>query len=261
VLVIGVAIVGALLWQQRSADLVASRAPATPEPAPKAESTTPPAPRYPIEPVAEAVPPLDGSDEGLVSALQSLWPNGGGLASWLVTRDIVRNFVATVDNVPRRTIPMQRVPLKPLPGVFRSTGSGDGMGFDAANAARYQPYVSLLTGVDMTRLVQLYVHNYPLFQQAYRDLGYPNGHFNDRLVEAIDVMLATPEQRAPVRLVQPKIFYEFADRDLEKLPAGQKLMLRMGPENAAVVKKKLTELRALVTARNAPVADKAAAAR
>ena len=79
-------------------------------------------------------------------------------------------------------------------------------------------------------LVTLYVRHYPLFQQAYREIGYPNGHFNDRLVEAIDLMLATPEAPASLKLVQPKIFYEFADRDLEQLPAGQKLMLRIGRE-------------------------------
>ena len=42
--------------------------------------------------------------------------------------------------------------------------------------------------------------------------------------------------------------YTFADPTLEALPAGQKLLLRMGPDNAAVVKAKLKELRAIVTA-------------
>ena len=83
-------------------------------------------------------------------------------------------------------------------------------------------------------LVSLYVRHYPLFQQSYRELGYPNGHFNDRLVEAIDLMLATPESPAALKVVQPKIFYEFADRDLEQLPAGQKLMLRIGRDERGV---------------------------
>ena len=50
-----------------------------------------------------------------------------------------------------------------------------------------------MESVDTGRLAALYVRFYPLFQQAYRDLGYPNGYFNDRLVEVIDHLLVTPE--------------------------------------------------------------------
>jgi hypothetical protein len=42
--------------------------------------------------------------------------------------------------------------------------------------------------------------------------------------------------------------YNFADPALEARPAGQKLLIRMGPDNAATIKSKLMELRALVTA-------------
>jgi hypothetical protein len=42
--------------------------------------------------------------------------------------------------------------------------------------------------------------------------------------------------------------YVFTDQSLESRPAGQKLLIRMGPDNAAVVKAKLSELRAAITA-------------
>ena len=42
--------------------------------------------------------------------------------------------------------------------------------------------------------------------------------------------------------------YTYADPALEARPAGQKLLIRMGPENAAAIKAKLTELRAVITA-------------
>jgi len=38
--------------------------------------------------------------------------------------------------------------------------------------------------VDAKKLVSVYVHLYPLFQQAYVGLGYPDGYFNDRLVQS-----------------------------------------------------------------------------
>jgi hypothetical protein len=90
----------------------------------------------------------------------------------------------------------------------------------------------------------VYEHLYPLFQQSYEDLGYPGKYFNDRLVEVIDSLLQTPEVTAPVTLVQPKVFYEFADQDLEARPTGQKLLIRMGPANERTIKAKLREFRA-----------------
>jgi hypothetical protein len=55
--------------------------------------------------------------------------------------------------------------------------------------------------------------------------------------------------QGPVALVQPRVFYEYKDRDLEARSAGQKLLIRMGPANAAVVKAKLRELRATLIER------------
>jgi hypothetical protein len=57
-------------------------------------------------------------------------------------------------------------------------------------------------------------------------------------------MLKAPDVQGPIALVQPRVFYEYKDRDLEGRSAGQKLLIRMGPANAAVVKEKLRELRA-----------------
>jgi hypothetical protein len=42
--------------------------------------------------------------------------------------------------------------------------------------------------------------------------------------------------------------YIYADPALESRSAGQKLLMRMGPDNAKAVKAKLTELRAVITA-------------
>ena len=73
--------------------------------------------------------------------------------------------------------------------------------------------------------------------------GFPGKYFNDRLMEAIDDLLATPELDAPAKLLRPRVLYEFADPDLETRSAGQKILLRMGPENAARLKAKLWEIR------------------
>ena len=156
---------------------------------------------------------------------------------------IIHRIVATVDNLPRPRAPANVMPVKPAPGAFMVTGTGEALAIDPGNGARYAPYVRLAQGLDARRAVTLYMRFYPLFQQAYEGLGYPKGYFNDRLIEAIDDLLDAPGAAAPVSLTQPKVLYQYWDPDLEMRSAGQKIMIRIGPENAAVVKAKLREIR------------------
>jgi hypothetical protein len=67
-------------------------------------------------------------------------------------------------------------------------------------------------------------------------------------VQVIDSLSNAPEPVGPIALVRPNVMYTFADPALESRPAGQKLLIRMGPDNAAAVKAKLAELRAAITA-------------
>jgi len=237
-------------------------APPAPQPPPVAQSTPGVAPqpnfgppvRNPIEavphPAEESTQPLPAiaeSDSTLHDALATLIP-GATLDQLLYPDRIVTRIVATVDNLPRPALSMDVRPLKPVPGSLAVVGAEGAKQIGVDNGPRYAPYVRALTSIDSRKLVALYVHFYPLFQQAYRDLGYPNGYFNDRLVEAIDNALAAPAPEGPVTLTQPKVLYEYADPALQSLSAGQKIMIRMGPENAAKVRAKLREIRALVAA-------------
>ena len=148
-------------------------------------------------------------------------------------------------------------PVVPAAARFRVVDDGGGAAIDTANAARYEPYVRLLEGVDLRRLTGAYVQLYPSLQRAYEELGYPKGYFNDRLVDVIDLLLATPEPSAtpkvhlptangPVQPLRPWLLYEFDDPQLESLAAGQKILLRMGVRNERRVKARLVELRSLV---------------
>jgi hypothetical protein len=87
----------------------------------------------------------------------------------------------------------------------------------------------------------------PLFQQAYEDLGNPQRDFNARLLEVIEHLLMTPDVQGPVKLVQPSVYYRYADPKLESLSSGQKLLLRMGPDNEAAIKAKLREIQAVLS--------------
>jgi hypothetical protein len=81
---------------------------------------------------------------------------------------------------------------------------------------------------------------YPLFQQAYVELGYPRGYFNDRLVSVMDHLLAAGP-KPPIDLSQPKIMFD-RDPDLEQLSAGQNARARR-IDNELRLKAKLREIR------------------
>ncbi len=106
--------------------------------------------------------------------------------------------------------------------------------------------VNLVAGTDREAIAALYRRFYPLFQESYVRLGYPDAYFNDRVVEVIDHLLVTPEPHEPIRLIRPHVLYEFADAELEALSSGQKLLLRMGGEHAARIKRVLLDLRVLI---------------
>jgi len=217
----------------------------TPEPAPPA----PVAPKieYPIE-RAEAEPgpapqaTLDASDPAMREALAQLF-KGNKLPEFVQPMSLIRNIVATIDNLPRSKAAPRLWPVQPTPGALSTINAGDNLVIAPNNSVRYAPFVALVHAVDSKQLVAIYVRFYPLFQQAYRELGYPDGYFNDRLVAVIDHLLATPDVKPPIALVQPKVLYQYADPELEALSAGQKAMLRVGPDNAAVLKAKLREIR------------------
>ena len=244
--------------------------PAQVPPAPEAatEDTGPPAVRHPIDAVrrgAAGEPPSDASSQPLPSladsdavveaALQGLIGQQAVL-DFLSIGPHVRHLVATVDNLPRKRAPTRAWPVQRTAGRF-TVEEPDAVATQIAaeNFARYEPFVDMATSVDTAGAVALYVRFYPLFQQAYEDLGYPGRYFNDRVVEVIDHLLATPEPEGPLAVVlpphdpsieveRPWTLYRFADPGLESASAGQKILLRIGPENASRLKEKLRELRA-----------------
>jgi Protein of unknown function (DUF3014) len=194
------------------------------------------------------LPALADSDTPFDAALLAL-PGAQALGTLLRPENMIRHLVATVDNLPRHKLSVELRPLESTGGNLMVSGGDLQANLDEHNGARYAPVTAILGNLDMHAVNDLYRHYYPLFQRAYEDLGYPQKSFNDRLVVVIDHLLATPKPARPLPLVRPKVFWEFADPDLEARSAGQKLMLRLGSENQALVERKLRELRALLVAR------------
>lgn len=209
------------------------------EPAPPA-----PAP-MPVE-VEEAesdweLPTLSESDDFLrdVAARLSSHPEW---VAWMATDDLVRRFVGSVDEVARGEMPSTQVGyLSPKRGFSTATRGGSSyLGGDSFR--RFAPLAAVVSGIDASGAADLYRRLEPLFQEAYKELGYPNADFGHTLARAMAVVGSSPDQDRPPLLVPAVRSYKFADPKLENLPAAQKLMLRMGPENARLVKAKLREI-------------------
>jgi hypothetical protein len=197
-----------------------------------------PAIRYPIvsgnhEPDGEAA--LWNAVIGLIA--------DRSLRALLNRQDFVHRVVATVDNLPRSKLPLRQMPVDRMHENITVIGQGDDASLSRENYKRYERYVQLMQAFDTHDVVAIYVRHYPLFQQAFRELGYSDRYFNDRLVEAIDDLLATPDLPDQPALDRPKVLYIFQDPKLEALSAGQKIMIRIGPLNAAKAKAKLRAIR------------------
>jgi hypothetical protein len=195
------------------------------------------------------LPPVDASDPSLQGALVELFGQVP-LDALFNLKDAVRRVVATIDNLPRESVAPRLMIARPTPGSFAVAGTADDLTLAPENYSRYTPFMEFVATVDAKKLVAAYVRFYPLFQKAYQDLGYPHGYFNDRLVAVIDHLLAAPDVSGPVKLVrspQSPSIYQFADPGLEAKSAGRKILIRMGSDNAAIVKAKLREIRSVLT--------------
>jgi hypothetical protein len=219
-----------------------------------AAPTQPPAPAPQVlaaPPVPQPAHPIAAQDIG--SALAELL--GSRTVQALVQLgDFPRRVVATVDNLGRESAPSSLWPVVASPGRFEVDEAGEGAVPSAGNAARYATLVQAAEAMDAARAVDVYRRMYPLLQQAYRQLGLGDRSFNDRLLQVIDLLLATPEPAQPPRVhllevkgpvpsTRPWVRYQYVDPALEKLAAGQKILLRVGLDNERRLKNKLRELR------------------
>ncbi len=205
-------------------------------------------PSGPIDSELVPLPPLDDSDSYFLLALIDTF--GPDLERMLVNEALIDKFVATVDNLMRSHVSEKIRPVGRLSGVFAVDAAHDDGRFyvNRDNYERYDLLVNLVARTDLETIAAMYRRFYPLFEESYRRLGYPDAYFNDRVVEVIDHLLATPELDEPIRLVRPHVLYEFADAELEALSSGQKLLLRMGGDHAARIKRVLLDLRVLIVA-------------
>lgn len=203
------------------------------------------------EPGAEIdLPPLEQSDS-VVRELVGQLSSHPAVVSWLATDQLIRNFTTVVLNVSNGRSPSaQLTRLKPRES-FRVT-AGPSPVIDPQSYRRYDGYADAFAGLDAHGAAKLYATLKPRIEDAYRELGFPEGDFDRTLERAINELLRTPVVEGNVPLVSRSVAYEFADPRLQSLSPAQRQLLRTGPRNVRLIQAKLREIAPLAGLRIDP---------
>ena len=202
-------------------------------------------------PVPEVVtlelPALDASDE-FVREQAELLAAEGRLERLLSTDQLLRKLVVMIESVGDGALPRDPVAFLAPREAFSVVRTGDALYVNPESYRRYDDLTATIEAVDASQAVAFLRLVEPLLGEAFAELGMADRAAPARLAEGIDLLLATPIPTQPLALRQPAVMYEYADPSYEALAPAQKLLLRFGPANAARVKAKLAELRALLDA-------------
>jgi hypothetical protein len=231
----GAVVVGALLtlwWMGRAQLDPTSLAPTGPT---EVEIASRRPKQQPLE-----LPPLADSDP-LIRELAATLSRNPLLARLAATKSAVRAIVLAVVQIGDGKTPAK--PLATLQPVGRlvMTDSTPGR-IDPATYARWNGAVAALTSVSAVDAAQVYVNVKRVFDEAYAELGYPGGDFDQAIIKAIRTLDATPDPATEAVVLQRPTYVEYEDAALRGLLPVQKQLLLVGPENRRALMRWVHEL-------------------
>jgi hypothetical protein len=195
-------------------------------------------------PAAQAVelPPMDQMDPFLRKLLGAL-SSHPEFASWLASDDLIKQLAAAIDKASRGESPSRDFkPFAPK-GGFMVRARGNRMAIDPEGYQRYKSLVDGVTAVDASAVAKAYRTIHPRLNEAYRNLGHPQGQVDTAVDAGLSILLETPVLKDPTYVVEAAgVRYKFTDAKIEALSGSQKQLLRMGPDQTDKV---LVWLRAL----------------
>lgn len=239
VALLGAGIGAYYFFQRRPAE--APLAPGPLSPLPPAPSMAPGAPPPGKEVPFVSVPHLRESDEWLRAEAKELSAKPG-LVQWLKASDLIRRITAAVDNISHGLSPWRHLKFLGPGKAISVVRKGDQIYLDPRSYRRYDRIADVFCSLDTAGTVRIFRLAKPLFQEAYRELGYPNRNFQETLLWALKELLSTPVVEGQIALKEAVVTYSILDEDLEDLSDAQKHLLRMGPQNMRKVQKKLREM-------------------
>jgi hypothetical protein len=191
------------------------------------------------------LPPL-GETDATVRQLVGALSSHPKVAAWLTTDQLIRNFAVVVVNISNGRSPAQHLRAVRPTGEFIADQEGEVARIDPRSYRRYDDYADAVGALDAEGTARLYATLKPRIQDAYRELGYPEGDFDGTMERAIVELLNTPVIEGDVALTPKSVSWDFADPKLQSLSSAQRQFLRMGPRNMRIVKAKLREIAPLL---------------
>ncbi len=184
---------------------------------------------------------LDQSDDVVRSRAADLSSNSV-LSQWLKSKDLIRRFVAAVDNIAQGETPSSHIDFfKPADNFDVVVRDGTVL-LDPSSYERYNIVANVFSSLNTKLTVRLYWLFSSTLQEAYKELGYPDRVFQKTLVMAIAELLKVPVLEQDLEVERDVLSYRIVDPRLESLNPAQKHLLRMGPENVEIIQSKLREL-------------------
>ena len=203
-----------------------------PEPEPPTSSVSTPPP----------LPKLDNSDDFIRERLL-LISNKPEFAKWVKTDDLLRRTASYADGLSNGVLLSKIFPLSAPEGKFATHSSDGTIWLNAGNYERYDRTINTLISLPMDSMAKMFHFTRSLLENAFSEMGYNPRQMDGIILQAIDVILATPIVAEPIRLTRDSVVYKFADPALESLLPLQKQLLRTGPENTKRIQQQAKALR------------------
>jgi hypothetical protein len=189
------------------------------------------------------LPALDASDAAVrqMAAFLSQHPL---FVRLLATKDLMRSTALVVQQISDGKTPATTLDVLRPTARLTILGAESGR-VDPQSYSRWTPATQALVSIQPNDAAQLYVNVKRLLDEAYRDLGHPNANFDDAIVLAMQMLLATPTPSGDLELLRRPTYFEHTDPALLALRPVQKEFLLLGPDNR---RKVATWMRAFASA-------------
>lgn len=184
---------------------------------------------------------LSASDDP-VRSLAGVLSQHSQWGKWLEKENLIRRFVAVVDNIATGESPAYHLSFLQPSQPFVVHEEGDRMLVDPKSYQRYDGLTEVILSLDMKSCSELYYRLEPNFEKAFSELGHPEISFQKRLRVAMKRIFNIPVTTGLIEVKKKVVAYRYVDPQLENLTAAQKHFLRMGPENLRKIQSKLKEL-------------------
>ena len=164
-------------------------------------------------------------------------------AAWLVTDDLMRRFVQSVNLSAGGYSPRDELDFLDPELPFVIDRDGDRLLITNGSFHRFDLVAEVFASLNTRMVAALYQQIAPRAREMHHEISWFAPEFDLRLLEAIDHLIKTPIPASALRVERRAMTYAFADPSLEALTPAQKQLLRMGPRNARRIQNKLLEIK------------------